>query len=306
MEAAVVKLNNYIKQIAVDVEDDIFLKASIPAEDDIQMSKKTIIGRSQFTLEFLKVTEESMNVLEKEERTISVDDNAYKCEGIINLLTGHYLGLFPLWSSIFLGNMAKYATDSKKPPEPTVEAKTRDTNSHVECWFGILKNSILQRRRKMRPADFICRLHSSLQGRYREHIIGHGLLAGSKRSKGKRKNEATDLTEEQWAKRVTAPQKSKYYSVPVTMPVPKKIKNKKADKRRNNSASDKNGIPDTDVKASTTGIQTMACDVSKEDVQQLHNTKQLKTWSETAAIKDPQENVIFLSSEEIKMMKFIK
>ncbi len=53
----------------------------------------------------------------------------------------------------------------------------------------------------MRPADFICRLHSSLQGRYREHIIGHGLLAGSKRSKGKRKNEATDLTEEQWAKR---------------------------------------------------------------------------------------------------------
>ncbi len=44
----------------------------------------------------------------------------------------------------------------------------------------------------------------------------------------------------------------------------------------------------------------MACDVSKEDVQQLHNTKQLKTWSETAAIKDPQENVIFLSSEEIK------
>ncbi len=73
VEAAVVKLNNYIKQIAVDVEDDIFLKASIPAEDDIQMSKNTIIGRSQFTLEFLKVTKESMNVLEKEERTISVE-----------------------------------------------------------------------------------------------------------------------------------------------------------------------------------------------------------------------------------------
>ncbi len=73
VEAAVVKLNNYIKQIAVDVEDDIFLKASIPAEDNIQMSKNTIIGRSQFTLEFLKVTEESMNVLEKEERTISVE-----------------------------------------------------------------------------------------------------------------------------------------------------------------------------------------------------------------------------------------
>ncbi len=39
VEAAVVKLNNYIKQIAVDVEDDIFLKASIPAEDDIQCPK---------------------------------------------------------------------------------------------------------------------------------------------------------------------------------------------------------------------------------------------------------------------------
>ncbi|RXN04518.1 C-C chemokine receptor type 5-like protein [Labeo rohita] len=130
VEAAVVKLNNYIKQIALDVEDDIFLKASIPTEDDIQMSKNTIIGRSQFTSEFLKVREESMDILEKEELSSTVEDNVYRCEGIVNLLTGHYLGLFPLWSGIFLGNMEKYATESKKTTGPKEQVtRTRDTNS---------------------------------------------------------------------------------------------------------------------------------------------------------------------------------
>lgn len=206
----------------MDVEDDISLKA----EEDIPMSKNTIIGRAQFTSEFGQVRDEAMELMEKEDTLSSVEDNMYKCEGIVTLLTGHYLGLFPLWSGIFLGNMEQYASESKKQPQPITPdcERTRDTNSHVECWFGILKNSILQRRRKMRPADFICTLHSSLRGRYKEHMIGHGLSVGSKCSKLKRKKEAMELTEEQWAKRVATSKKSKYYSVPPIMPVPKKTK----------------------------------------------------------------------------------
>jgi len=38
------KLKTYIKQNGLDVEDDICLKACIPAEDDVPMSKNTIIG----------------------------------------------------------------------------------------------------------------------------------------------------------------------------------------------------------------------------------------------------------------------
>lgn len=41
---------------------------------------------------------------------------------------------------------------------------------------------------------------------------------------GKRKREAMELTEEQWAKRLATPKKSKYHSVPPITPVPKKHK----------------------------------------------------------------------------------
>lgn len=83
----------------------------------------------------------------------------------------------------------------------------------------------------MRPADFICRLHASLKGRYKEHNIAHGLPLGSKLPPTKRKRQALELNEEQWAKRLATPTKSKYYSVPVIMPVPKKMKNKNLHRR---------------------------------------------------------------------------
>lgn len=105
--------------------------------------QKTIIIRSQFTSEFGKVREEALELMEKE-------DNMYKCEGIVTLLTGHYLGLFPLWSGIFLGNMEQYASESKKQPQPITQ----------DC---------------------------------------------------KRSRQTTEeLTEEQWAKRLATPKKSKY------------------------------------------------------------------------------------------------
>lgn len=97
--------------------------------------------------EFVKVREESMDLLEKEEMSSSMEDNVYR----YNLLTGHYLSLFPLRSGIFLINMEKYATKSKKKKKKNTQAnsirhKNRNANSY-ECSFGILKNFILQRRR---------------------------------------------------------------------------------------------------------------------------------------------------------------
>jgi len=62
------------------------------------------------------------------------------------------------------------------------------------------------------------------------------------------------------------------------MPVPKKQKVRQNEKK---------SISVTDI-----AIQEDDFEVREEGVQ-LDNTKQLKTWSEIAAIKDPQEKFIF-------------
>ncbi|XP_073730811.1 uncharacterized protein [Misgurnus anguillicaudatus] len=297
VQAGIENLTNHIKQIALDDVDEIFLKAQLPEEDDIKVAKSTIIGRSKFTNEFGKVKEQAMDLIKEEESLSTMEDNFYNCEGIITVLTGQYLGLFPLWSGIFLGNMEKYASECKNQPNKNIQdfEKTRDTNSHVECWFGILKNTILQRKRKLRPADFISRLHSSLKGRYKEHMITHGLPLESKCPTSKRKREAIELKEEQWAKRLTTPSKSKYYSVPVIMPVPKKLKTENPDRTQIKSCVK---TTKKNMNIQHKPILTKASNASKVTIQQSDNRR--KKWSEIVALKDPEEKKHALWETEIK------
>lgn len=96
VQAGIDKLNNYIKQIALEDVDDISFKAHLPEEDDIQGTKSTIISQSKFTTEFGKVKEEAMDIIKKEKTLSTMKDNLYNCKGIITLLTGQYLDLFLL------------------------------------------------------------------------------------------------------------------------------------------------------------------------------------------------------------------
>ena len=118
----------------------------------------------------------------------------------------------------------------------------RDTNCHVERWFGIVKQSILRKQRRLRPGTFVRKMHGSLQGfRYSEHIMCHNfseqlLLKPS---------EPKDITQSQegWAQRNGATHttaKSKFYTAPKTVPVPKRAKStQKAEKDHQKSADEK-------------------------------------------------------------------
>ena len=53
--------------------------------------------------------------------------------------------------------------------------KTRDTNCQVEMWFWIVKHSILQKKKNLRPADYLHKMFGSLQGRHKEHVIQNNL-----------------------------------------------------------------------------------------------------------------------------------
>ena len=103
--------------------------------------------------------------------------------------------------------------------------KTRDTNCQVEMWFWIVKHSILQKKKYLRPADFIHKMYGSLQGRYKEHIIQNNLPDTLITDKPPAIT-GLDQAEEQWAKRDkndgTTKRKSKYFETPKKIPIPKK------------------------------------------------------------------------------------
>ena len=95
------------------------------------------------------------------------------------------------------------------------QGQTRDTNCHIENWFGILKQQSPQKKRCLRPPEFIRKMHGSLKGRYSEHILRHQLPEDLLIRPLSPKNNV-DLAEERWAKLGSPRQidKSKYYGAP--------------------------------------------------------------------------------------------
>ncbi|XP_034064636.1 uncharacterized protein LOC117541546 isoform X2 [Gymnodraco acuticeps] len=192
-------------------------------DDEERRNAHTIVGRSPFTYEFRKVMEEVQGELEKEEVETPQDENPYFCPGIVDVLFDNYLGIFPLWSGLLLGNLKRYATDTEE--DTFGQSKTRDTNCHVERWFGIVKHSILKKQRRLRPATFIRKMYGSLQGRYREHIMAHHLSEQLLLKTLLPKD--ISQSKEGWAKRDGAKPRtssSKYYTTPDILPVPKRAK----------------------------------------------------------------------------------
>lgn len=63
--------------------------------------------------------------------------------------------LYPVWS----GSMLKR------------EGITRDTNVDVENWFGVVKNTILQKKKNINAGLFIRKLHIQIKGRTAEFSL---------------------------------------------------------------------------------------------------------------------------------------
>ncbi|XDV39447.1 hypothetical protein PO909_008694 [Leuciscus waleckii] len=190
-----------------------------PYVEDMERSSniKTICGKSPFTHLFNGVLEKIRCT-----QTESGTNNEFYCPGIINFLMSNYMGIFPLWSGMLLGDLSRFSKESNK------EIKTKETNCHVEQWFSIVKNHILHRKRFLRPADFITKMFNSLQGRYTQHQMMHNL--GSLSQVASPKHQTIDQQEEQWAKRSlserSAKHHSKYFDPPEVVPQPKRRKTK--------------------------------------------------------------------------------
>ncbi|KAF0039273.1 hypothetical protein F2P81_007508 [Scophthalmus maximus] len=224
------------KSKILDMEDTEKIEESPLSQeedDEERRNSRTIVGRSPFTSAFQKVFDEVQGQLENEDaETPLAEKNPYFCPGIVDVLFQTYLGIFPLWSGVLLGNLKRYASD--KEEEAFGTSKTRDTNCHVHRWFGIVKQSILRNQRRLRPGTFVRKMYGSLQGRYREHIMSHNLSEHLLLKIMQPKD--IIQSQEGWAKRVgTKPQttSSKFYTAPITVPVPKRAKSTRKDFKKN-------------------------------------------------------------------------
>lgn len=51
----------------------------------------------------------------------------------------NYMAIYPLWSGVLLGNLKRNSSDKAEALSSPLISNTRDTNFHVEKWFGIVK-----------------------------------------------------------------------------------------------------------------------------------------------------------------------
>ncbi|KAK9978614.1 hypothetical protein ABG768_020358 [Culter alburnus] len=183
---------------------------------------RTVVGRSRFSAVFRKVFDEATTAVPEDGE--STEENVYHSPRIIQTLFKTYMAIFPMWSGVMLGDLKRHSADKDTSfeDEKQIQDKTRETNCHVEGWFSIVKQHILQKARRLRPGNFVRKMYASLQGRYIEHII---LLI--KLLKSPRNLKDIRFAEESWAKKEekTGSSKaghSKFYSVPPRIPGPKK------------------------------------------------------------------------------------
>ncbi|KAF1371411.1 hypothetical protein PFLUV_G00278600, partial [Perca fluviatilis] len=219
--------------------DDIASDFLKPEDTEPSRKANTLLRNSPFHVDFKTVQRNVESMLEEEDN--KTEENPYHCPEVINVLFRDYLGIFPLWSGVMLGDLAMYATDAPSK-EKAESACTRQTNCHAENWFGIVKNNILQKERFLRPGVFIQKLHASLRARYMEHSLQYGLTLNQKPLRCR--VDLLDHSEEQWAKRtVTSRQtKTKYFDPPKNLPTPKAVKWKKmkATRQKSKNTANKN------------------------------------------------------------------
>jgi hypothetical protein len=158
------------------------------------LTESTIRKSSPFELHFMKAKEKALSELTEEGI-----ENEYYSPDILGIFET-YMYLYPLWSGAMLKE----------------EGITRDTNANVENWFGVVKNSILQKKRNLNAGMFIRKMHVQIAGRTAECNLPL--------EKKTRKNKNIENLEEVWQKTPQKQKKSKYFQSPNVIPSPRKKK----------------------------------------------------------------------------------
>lgn len=198
-------------------------------ESKMETNAHSIIGRSPFTQAFqVRRDQAECDILSDDAFHVKIH---YLCPGVIDALLRNYMGIFPLWSGLLLGDLSRHRKGTSKKDG---SRKPRDTNCHVELWFGLVKHCILLKKKYLRLAEFVSKMYASIQGRYIEHIEQHNLPMHILDKNFGHPSRPDDDHEEQWNKRESSAghTKSKSFNPPKTLPNPKSPPATKVKKRK--------------------------------------------------------------------------
>ncbi|RXN22571.1 Ubiquitin-like-specific protease ESD4 [Labeo rohita] len=181
----------------------------------------TTVGSSPYSRLFQGIHDDVKAIVEDENP--QHEENLYYCPEVITFLLDNYMGVYPLWSGVLLGDLKRYAFDMAELPIPE-HHKKRDTNCHVEQWFCIVKTSILRKKRHLRPAQLIQAMYRSLKGRYKDYIMRNN-LPDDILLRHHRPSSNVSFTEDRWGRRPSKKHKkgtvkSHFYRAPFEMPTP--------------------------------------------------------------------------------------
>ena len=168
-------------------------------------SSKAISHHSPFTVEALRRFPELSELLNSKTKYENVTDPLF-CRRIV-LVFDKWFAYLPLWTSLLTEFEGRYSKD-QTPLDIRTYDQGRLTNAQVECYFGVLKDSVFERKTNLRPAEVIVSLYRSVQVQLKADRFGVSQNVKNRKGKPKDMN-----VEEAWGeKSAQKKQRSTYFS----------------------------------------------------------------------------------------------
>ena len=195
---AMIRMDQFMESMNESVmqdDDNIQFDTSLFSE---QNPSNILREQSPFYHCFTQIANEMEKTVHSSMGTVS---NPHYCPDFITLLLKRYLYLFPLWTGSILALSQTKCGNAK--------LQTRETNSIVEKWMGIVKHNILQKSLHLRPGDFLRQMHVNITQRISGLLFN---IPKSSKQRRKRNEENSEEAIEIWRPKK---RKSNYYHNPV-------------------------------------------------------------------------------------------
>jgi hypothetical protein len=156
-------------------------------------SSKAIIHESPFNIEAIRRFPQLSELLDSKKKYENVTNPLF-CRRIIYVFY-KWFAYLPLWTSLLTEFQERYSSD-QTPVDIKQYEQGRLSNAQVESYFDILKNSILEKKTNLRPAEVIVSLYRTVQIQLKADKFGVAQIVKNRKGKPKDMN-----VEEPWGKK---------------------------------------------------------------------------------------------------------
>ncbi|CAF1176069.1 unnamed protein product, partial [Didymodactylos carnosus] len=159
--------------------------------DDLEQPEVPIVHQSPFTCEANNQIPLLNTLLIDQVEPKHVTNSMY-CKQIVKI-TYKWFAYLPMWSCILYQFDERYANDSVYSSTTHSLGAGRLSNATIGSYFAIIKESVLQRKTRLRPAECIAKIFRSTQARLKAGK--YGVTQSAKGRKNSKKKTDVAITE---------------------------------------------------------------------------------------------------------------